>query len=131
MAHTKQIAGKSTKKMTLPSRKKPANTKTAARKSPKYGTAALREIRKLQKSTDNLIKKAPFRRVVREITQDLRPLSDLRIQPAAFEALQEATEWYITSRFDDTNLCAIHAKRVTINPHDAELVNKIDKPRHK
>lgn len=74
------------------------------------GTVALREIRKYQRSTDFLIRKLPFQRLVREIAQDFK--NDLRFQGTAILALQEATEAYLVSLFEDTNLAAIHAKRV-------------------
>ena len=76
------------------------------------GTVALREIRKYQKSTDLLIRKLPFQRLVREIAQDFK--TDLRFQSSAVLALQEASEAYLVSLFEDTNLAAIHAKRVTM-----------------
>ena len=85
------------------------------------GTAALREIRRFQKTTDLLIRKAPFQRVVREITQNLFPNKDLRFQSLAVLALQEASEAYMIGMFDDTNLCALHAKRVTLMPRDMLL----------
>ena len=78
----------------------------------KPGTVALREIRRYQKSTDVLIRKLPFQRLVREIAQDFK--SDLRFQSTAIGALQESVEAYLTSLFEDSNLCAIHARRVTI-----------------
>ena len=87
------------------------------------GTVAIREIRKYQKSTELLIKKLPFQRLVREIAQDFN--SNLRFQASAVAALQEATESYIVSLFEDTNLCAIHAKRVTIMPKDIILAKRI------
>ena len=87
------------------------------------GIVALREIRKFQKSTDLLIKKLPFQRVVKEIASEYK--SDLRFQSQAILALQEATEAYITGLFSDTNLCAIHAKRVTIMPKDMQLARRI------
>jgi histone H3 len=90
----------------------------------------LREIRRYQKSTELLIRKLPFQRLVsssqldavltsslfqvREIAQDFK--TDLRFQSAAVGALQEASEAYLVGLFEDTNLCAIHAKRVTIMP---------------
>jgi len=83
------------------------------------GTVALREIRRYQKSTDLLIRKLPFQRLVREIAQDFK--SDLRFQGSAVLALQEAAEAYLVGLFEDTNLCAIHAKRVTIMPKDIQL----------
>nr|GEX27212.1 RNA-directed DNA polymerase, eukaryota [Tanacetum cinerariifolium] len=73
------------------------------------GTVALREIRKYQKSTELLIRKLPFQRLVREIAQDFK--TDLRFQSSAVAALQEASEAYLVGLFEDTNLCAIHAKR--------------------
>lgn len=87
------------------------------------GTVALREIRKFQKSTDLLIRKLPFQRLVREIAQDFK--SDLRFQSSAVLALQEAAEAYLVGLFEDTNLCAIHAKRVTIMPKDIQLARRI------
>merc|ERR1712127_479558 len=80
------------------------------------GTVALREIRKFKKSTDLLIRKLPFQRLVREIANDFK--TDLRFQSSAVLALQEASEAYMVGLFEDTNLCAIHAKRVTIMPKD-------------
>ena len=77
---------------------------------------ALREIRRYQKSTELLIRKLPFQRLVREIAQDFK--TDLRFQSSAVMALQEASEAYLVGLFEDTNLCAIHAKRVTIMPKD-------------
>jgi histone H3 len=87
------------------------------------GTVALREIRKYQKSTDLLIRKAPFQRLVKEIAQEFR--ADLRFQSNAILALQEAAEAYLTGLFEDTNLCAIHAKRVTITQKDMGLARRI------
>ena len=87
------------------------------------GTVALREIRKYQKSTELLIRKLPFRRLVREVAQEYK--SDLRFQSSAVVALQEASESYLVSLFEDTNLCAIHAKRVTIMPKDMQLARRI------
>jgi histone H3/H4 len=81
------------------------------------GTVALREIRRYQKSTDLLIRKLPFQRLVREVAQEEQPSwnrQDYRFQSTAIEALQEAAETYLVSFLEDTNLCAIHAKRVTI-----------------
>jgi histone H3 len=87
------------------------------------GTVALREIRKYQKSTALLIRKLPFQRLVREIMQQLN--AELRIQSSALLALQEAAEAYLVSLFEDTNLCAIHAKRVTIMQKDIALARRI------
>ena len=90
------------------------------------GTVALREIRRYQKSTELLIKKAPFGRLVREIAQDFRVKGEeLRFQSSAIQALQEATEAYLVGLFEDVNLCAIHAKRVTIMAKDMNLARRI------
>jgi histone H3 len=81
------------------------------------------EIRKYQKSSDLLIRKLPFQRIVREIAQDFK--TDLRFQSDAIKALQEAAEAYMVCLFEDTNLCAIHAKRITIQPKDIQLARRI------
>ena len=109
-------------------RKKAKSTKhnnVGKRRPHRYrpGVVALREIRKFQKSTDLLIRKLPFQRLVREISQDIK--SDLRFQSTAILALQEASESYLVGLFEDTNLCAIHAKRVTIMPRDIQLARRI------
>ncbi len=107
-------------------------TKTAAKSPPipkmkrphKYrpGTVALREIRRYQKSTDLLIPKIVFSRLVREVGEDIK--TDLRFQGSAVLALQESAEAYLVGLFEDTNLCAIHAKRVTIMPKDIQLARR-------
>ncbi|CAE6456111.1 unnamed protein product [Rhizoctonia solani] len=125
MARTKQTARKSTggkaprkQLATKQARKsaKSAPTTTGGVKKPhrfRPGTVALREIRRYQKSTELLIRKLPFQRLVREIAQDFK--TDLRFQSSAVMALQEASEAYLVSLFEDTNLAAIHAKRVTMS----------------
>ena len=87
------------------------------------GTVALREIWQYQKSTDLLIRRAPFQRVVYKIVRSFR--NDLRIQAAAIKGLQEAAEAYLVGLFKDSNLCAIHARRVTIMPRDVQLARRI------
>ncbi|KAI0261735.1 histone-fold-containing protein, partial [Gloeopeniophorella convolvens] len=87
------------------------------------GTVALREIRRYQKSTDLLIRKLPFQRLVREIAQDFK--TDLRFQSSAVLAMQEAAEAFLVSLFEDTNTAAIHAKRVTIQPKDLVLARRL------
>jgi histone H3 len=87
------------------------------------GTVALREIRIYQKNTDLLMRKAPFQRLVREIACLMK--SDLRMQSTALLCLQEAAEAYLVGLFNDTNECAIHAKRVTIMPKDMQLARRI------
>ena len=100
--------------------------KLQAKKRPhryRPGTVALREIRKYQKSTELLIRRFPFQRLVREIAQGFK--RDLRFDSQALGALQEAAESYLVGLFEDTNLCAIHAKRVTIMPKDIQLARRI------
>ncbi|KAK9462727.1 histone-fold-containing protein [Lipomyces oligophaga] len=110
---------------------------TGERKSRRYrpGTVALREIRKYQKSTDLLIRKLPFARLVREVTLEFwsgsgdgitaAASANVRFQSVAILALQEATEAFLVKLFEDTNLCAIHAKRVTIMQKDIQLARRI------
>uniref|UniRef100_A0A8D1C816 Core Histone H2A/H2B/H3 domain-containing protein n=1 Tax=Sus scrofa TaxID=9823 RepID=A0A8D1C816_PIG len=86
-------------------------------------TMALREIRHYEKYTALLIRKLPFQCVVREIAQDFK--TDLRFQSAATGALQEASETHLVGLFHDTNLCAIHAKRVAIMPKDIQLAGRM------
>lgn len=93
------------------------------------GTVALREIRKYQKSTDLLMRRLPFQRLVRQISSEVvrerKFDEEFRWQSHALLALQEAAEAYLVSLFEDTNLCAIHARRVTIMPKDIELARRI------
>lgn len=87
------------------------------------GTVALREIRRYQKSTELLIRKLPFMRLVREIGLDWN--HSIRFQQSAVVALQEACEAYLVTLFEDVNLCCIHAKRVTITPRDIHLAMRL------
>lgn len=137
MARTKQTARKSTggkgpRKMlaTKAARKGGAPGSGGVKKPHRYrpGTVALREIRKYQKSTDLLLKKLPFQRLVREVAQDFK--TDLRFQTAAVLALQEAAEAYLIGLFEDTNLAAIHAKRQTIRPKDMQLARRLRMDRY-
>lgn len=131
MARTKQTARKSTggkaprKQLATKAARKSAPASGGVKKPHRYrpGTVALREIRRYQKSTELLIRKLPFQRLVREIAQDFK--TDLRFQSSAVMALQEAAEAYLVGLFEDTNLCAIHAKRVTIMPKDIQLARRI------
>jgi|SRR6056300_513343 histone H3 len=132
MARTKQTARKSTggtaprKHLSTKAARKSLPVPGGIKKPHRYrpGTVALREIRRYQKSTNLLLRKAPFQRLVREIMQDLKK-SDLRCQSTAILALQEASESYLISMFEDANLCAIHAKRVTLMPKDIQLARRI------
>ena len=87
------------------------------------GYLTLNEIRHYQKRVHLLIRKLPFQRLVREIAQHFSP--DLRFRSATITALQEASEAYLIRLFEDTNLCAIHAKRVMIMPKDIQLARRI------
>nr|XP_055047934.1 uncharacterized protein LOC129433372 [Misgurnus anguillicaudatus] len=115
MARTKQTARKSTggkaprKQLATKAARKSAPATGGVKKPHRYrpGTVALREIRRYQKSTELLIRKLPFQRLVREIAQDFK--TDLRFQSSAVMALQESSEAYLVGLFEDTNLCAIHA----------------------
>ena len=105
---------------------KKCTAQPAGKKKPrKYrpGTVALREICQYQKSTKLLIRRLPFQRLVREIAQDLK--GGLNFASGAILALQEAAEAYLVGLFEDTNLCAIHAKRITIMPKDIQLARRI------
>ena len=109
-----------------PARKStPAAVEGGVKKPHRYRprTVALHEIRRYQKSTELLIRKLSFQRLVREIAMDYR--SELRFQLAAIMALQEASEAYLMGLFEDSNLCTINAKQVTIMPKDIQLLRRI------
>lgn len=89
------------------------------------GSRAIMEIRKFQRSTELLLRRLPFARVVREICERLFGSSAFRWQASALEALQTAAEDYLVHLFEDSNLCAIHARRVTIMPRDIALARRI------
>lgn len=131
MARTKQTARKSTggkapRKQLASTGGKKSPPATAGVKKPhryKPGIVALREIRRYQKTTELLIRKLPFQRLVREIAEEFKKF--LRFQATAITALQEAAESYLVGIFEDTNLCGIHAKRVTIMPKDLQLARRV------
>ena len=134
MVRTKLTARKQTATAGKVPRKTPVGQKAAKKSAPgntgvkkthrfRPGTVALREIRRYQKSTELLVRKLPFQRLVREVAQEFK--SDLRFQSSAVLALQEASESYMVGLFEDTNLCAIHAKRVTIMTKDMQLARRI------
>ena len=90
------------------------------------GQRALKEIRHYQKSTELLIRKLPFARLVREVQESVTTLGKVyRWQAQAILALQEAAEAHLVALFEDANLCAIHAKRVTVMPKDIQLTRRI------
>jgi histone H3 len=133
MARTKQTARKSTGgkyprgHLATKAARKSTPSKGGVKKPHRYrpGTVALREIRRYQKSTDLLLRKAPFQRLVRQVHQEVTGKEGTRFQGSAILALQEASEAYKVVLFEDTNLCAIHAKRVTVMPKDMQLARRI------
>ena len=103
------------------------------------GMVALREIRRYQRSTENLIKRTPFQKLIREISQEYRicpegpgtPSVQVCFQSTAIAALQEAAENFIVGLFEDVNLLAIHARCVTIMPRDIHLALHIRGDHHR
>ena len=103
------------------------------------GMLAFREIRRYQRSTENLIKRTPFQKLIREISQEYRicpdglgtPSVQVCFQSTAIAALQEAAENFIVGLFEDVNLLAIHARRVTIMPRDIQLALRIRGDHHR
>jgi len=140
MARTKQTARKSTggkidrarileaKRGTKTRKGKSKGEVAGVKKKHRWrpGTVALREIRRFQKSTELLIPRSPFLRLMREVINEVKQgPSQMRVQVGAVGALQEAAEAYLVGLFEDTNLCAIHAKRVTIMPRDIHLAQRL------
>ena len=131
MARTKQSARRSTggkaprQQLATKAARKSIPTSGGVKKPHRYrpGTVALREIRRYQKSTDLLIRKAPFQRLVKQIAQEIK--ESVRFQSTAVLALQEASEYYLVGLFEDTNMCTLHGKRVTITPKDMQLAQHI------
>ena len=131
MARTKQSARRSTggkaprQQLATKAARKSVPTSGGVKKPHRYrpGTVALREIRRYQKSTDLLIRKAPFQRLMKQIAQEIK--ESVRFQSTAVLALQEASEYYLVGLFEDTNMCALHGKRVTITPKDMQLARRI------
>lgn len=131
MARTKQSARRSTggkaprQQLATKAARKSVPTSGGVKKPHRYrpGTVALREIRRYQKSTDLLIRKAPFQRLVKQIAQEIK--ESVRFQSTAVLALQEASEYYLVGLFEDTNMCTLHGKRVTITPKDMQLARRI------
>ncbi len=128
MARVKQTAQKSTWEkppgfhLATKTAQQSAQKTISVRKSHRWcpGTVAAREIRKFQKTTNLLIRKAPFQHVVRKIALNFRK-SDLQMQSTAVLALQEAAEYFMVDVFNNTNLCAVHVKHVTIQVKDLVL----------
>lgn len=132
MARTKQTARKSTggkaprkQLATKAARKSAIQSASQGTKKLRYksGMVALKEIRRYQKSTENVVRKAPFQRMVRDITSKIR--DDMRYQAQCLSALHEAFENHIVGLFEDGLLAANHAKRVTVMPRDINIVGKL------
>ncbi|GAA0170656.1 hypothetical protein Leryth_019669 [Lithospermum erythrorhizon] len=111
-----------------PQRKSPRKNTEGTLQRKKYrarpGTKALREIRKFQKTVHLLIPAAPFIRLVKEISNYYAP-NIFRWQAEGLVCLQEAAEDYLVALFNESMLCAIHAKRVTLMKKDFELARRI------
>lgn len=107
----------------LPSILPPIPTLQMKKKKRSPGVVAAKEIHHYQSTTDKLIRKIPFWRLVKEITHSINP--DLRFQQSAIDALQTASEDYIVTNFEQAQACANHAKRVTVYPSDINLAMKI------
>ena len=117
----------SSRRKSIPHRSSSSSSNDQPPRQRRYrpGTVALREIRYFQRSTMMLIPRLPFARAVREIALEFWRGDDLRFQADALQALQEAAEAYLVGLFEDVNLCAIHAKRVTIMVKDVQLARRI------
>ena len=97
------------------------------------GLLALHEIHRYQQSMESLIRKTPFNKLIKEISQEYRicpegpgtPSVQVRFQSTALAALQEAAENFLVGLFEDVNLLAVHAKRVTVMLHDIRLALRI------
>ena len=135
---SKKIAtkgGKQPRKHMLHKLLKQTSTTGGIKKPHRYhpGLLALREIRKYQQSMESLIRKTPFNKLIKEISQEYRicpegpgtPSVQVRFQSTALAALQEAAENFLVGLFEDVNLLAVHAKRVTVMPRDIRLALRI------
>jgi len=89
------------------------------------GTVALREIRRYQASTNYLINRAPFQRLVRQICQDLNHTKEMRFQASAINAIQSAAEDHLIKVFEDSVQCMLHAGRKTLMTKDMQLAKRI------
>lgn len=126
MARSNETARKAPKKTTKVGKNKVAKSTSGVKKAKRHwksGTVALRQVRKFQKGTNLLLRKAPFQRLVRELAANYK--EGLRFGSSAVTALQEATESYTVSVLSDTNPCAIHSKSVTIMPRDLHLARRL------
>ncbi|RWS20590.1 histone 3-like protein [Leptotrombidium deliense] len=120
--HRKKVA-----KIVAPFQKKAAKDAGEPRRRWRYrpGVLSLKEIRFYQKSTQLLLRKLPFSRLVREVAQGLYLRHNVLWQASALEALQEAAETYLVELFENSNIVAINSKRVTVMPRDMQTVRRI------
>lgn len=133
----KMVKGhKSPKRKSHTPKKIPATPKRKPKKTSKFAISnkifklnftTIKEIRRLQLSTKLCVPKLPFSRLIREILMDVATI-DMKVQRQALQALQEASEIYITQLFEDSNRCAAHARRITVMPRDMRLVLDIRGP---
>ena len=121
MSRTKTTAVAKSEKAAAPAKSAKAPGARKFRWRP--GTVALRQIRKYQTSTNLLMRKAPFQRLVRELATQQK--QGLKWSANAIAALQESTESYVTGLLSDSNLCALHAKRVTLMARDLQLARRL------
>ena len=138
MARTKQTAKRSTggkaprtQLVTTQASKslkssRPGSVKKSKRRY-RPGTVALREIRKYQRSSDLLLRKLPFQRLVREIAHQIN--DGLRFQSTAIQCIQEAAEAYLITLFENAHMCTLHARRVTLMPRDLKLARRLRQER--
>ena len=118
------VGGKALRKKAAAKRTTTTTAETSQKKRRYHpGTVALRQIWQYQKSTELLIQKLPFQHLVKEILHDFK--ANFHIAPATVTALQEAAEAHLVGLFEDSNPCAIHAKRVTIMPKDINIARCI------
>ena len=135
---TKKIAtkgGKQPRKHMLHKLLKQNSTTGGIKKPHRYhpGLLALHEIHRYQQSTKSFIRRTPFNKLIKEISQEYRicpegpgtPSVQVRFQSTALAALQEAAENFLVGLFEDVNLLAVHAKRVTVMPRDIRLALRI------
>ena len=127
MARTKQTSRQLTGDGKAPrkGRRHPTDGTIRKRRRFRPGTVAMREIRRYQKSTELLIRKLPFQRLVREVVRGMYNSTSYRFQSTALLALQEAAEAHLVFMFEQVNDIAIHGRRVTIMPKDIQLWKRL------
>jgi len=122
-SHIRYIGGKSLYKLPMKS-----GHLACVKKPHRYrpGTVALHKIHRYQKSTDLILRKLPFQHLVCDIAQSFKIRGEVpRFQSTAVLALQEVSEAFLVGVFEDTNLCAIHAKCMTIMNRNMQLALRI------